>query len=79
MKTFKMSIGTNGRMTLIYDDLHTGLMEQGHSTVTRASNVEPCAGGWKATMRDGTVIGPYRLRADALAAEVKYLESKLFS
>ena len=78
MKTFKMSIGTNGKVAMIYDDAHAPFMELGHATVTRASNVEPAAGGWQATMRDGTVIGPYRLRADALAAEVKYLEAKLF-
>ena len=33
---------------------------------------------WTAAMNDGTLLGPYRLREEALRAEVKYLEAKLF-
>ena len=78
-KTFKLSISRSGSITAIYDDVHADLMTKGKAQVRRASNVEPAPqGGWTATMTDGTVLGPYRLRKDALDAEVAYLESKLF-
>jgi hypothetical protein len=79
-KTFKLSISRSGSITAIYDDAHADLMAKGTAQVRRASNVEPAPqGGWLATMTDGTVLGPYRLRSTALAEEVKYLESKLFA
>ena len=78
-KTFKLSISRSGSITAIYDDVHADLMAKGTAQVRRASQVEPDpTGGWTATMNDGTVLGPYRLRSTALAEEVKYLESKLF-
>lgn len=80
MKTkFKLSINRSGSITAIYDDVHADLMAKGKAQVRRASAVEPAPdGGWTATMTDGTVLGPYRLRSETLTAEVAYLESKLF-
>ncbi len=47
------------------------------SSVTRASNVEPDKDGqWWAEMRDGSRLGPFQLRSEALAAEVKWLEER---
>jgi hypothetical protein len=78
-KTFKLSISPSGSITAIYDDVHADLMAKGTAQVRRASTVEPAPqGGWLATMNDGTVLGPYRLRSEALSAEVQYLDSKLF-
>lgn len=75
----KMSL-QGGKVTAIYSDDLAGLIDKATSVqVRRASAVEPSEdGGWTATMTDGTVLGPYRLRQTALDEEVKYLESKLF-
>lgn len=70
----------NGRITAIYSDELAGLIEQAKTcSIRRASNVEPTADGqWEARMvDDGVVLGPFRLRGDALAAEVRYLEDQL--
>lgn len=79
MKQSKLAISADGEVTMIYSDETAELLEElGEATVERVSNVEPVAGGWQATMIDGAVLPVYRLRADALAAEVEYLNSKLF-
>lgn len=76
----KIAIDEAGIITMIYDDEFIDLYDEGNTHITRVSSVEPTIGGqWKASMRDGTVLGPYRLRQEALDAEVKYLEAKLFS
>jgi hypothetical protein len=69
-----------GKVTAIYsDDLADLAGKASRVEIRRASHVEPTSDGqWAATMNDGTVLGPYRLRSEALAEEVKYLESKLF-
>jgi len=72
-----LTIADGGKITGIYSDDLADLMAEGKSTTTRASNVEPADGGWKATMRDGTVLGPFPLRGSALAAEVEYLKGVL--
>jgi hypothetical protein len=70
----------HGKVTAIYsDDLADLAGKASHVEIRRASAVEPTPEGqWTATMNDGTVLGPYRLRSEALAAEVQYLDSKLF-
>ena len=77
--TFKLKIA-DGKITAIYSDLHADLMAKGTATVRRASAVEPTEDGtgWTATMNDGTVLGPFRLRQTALDEEVRYLDAKLF-
>jgi len=52
----------------------TGL---GRGRIDRASRVEPdAAGGWWADLgpSGGPVLGPFRRRSEALAAEVRWLE-----
>ena len=74
----KISVDTEGIMTAIYSDSLAPLVEEGTADIKRVSNVEPCPGGWKAYLNDGTVLGPFKLRQEALDAEVKYLEGELF-
>lgn len=76
----RILISKNGKVTFIYDDELAGLLGKGiKASITRVSNVEPCDGGWSATMvDDGTVLGPFPLRQQALEAEIAYLEQKLF-
>ncbi len=46
---------------------------------TRASHVEPCAGGWSADMSPvgGPVLTGFTKRSQALAAEVAWLEENV--
>ena len=73
-----MSIDKEGTLTMLYNDKLADLCEEGNTKIERISNVEPAPGGWKAYMLDGVVLGPYRLRQEALDAEVEYLNKKLF-
>lgn len=68
-------IEANGTVRYIYsDDLHADF---GADSIRRASHVEPAPGGWTADMgpSGGPVLGPFAKRGEALAAEVKWLES----
>ena len=85
MKTSKIAIETDGTITMIYDDEIADLIALGNGTITRVSNVEPTNAwpyGWTVTMTNPAepfpLPGVFRLRTAALAAEVAYLESKLF-
>ena len=92
MQPLKLAIETDGTITAIHDDALAPLYLEGRADITRASSVEPhrwiefepatchqseSITGWLATMNDGTKLGPYRLRSEALAAEVAYLEKQL--
>lgn len=73
-------IDPRGRLTLVYLDRLAELLEHGLATVRRASHVEPGpAGGWTVDLSpsQGPVLGPYRLRAQALAVEAGWLEARL--
>jgi hypothetical protein len=64
------------RLRFVYDDALATLLDLGRAEVRRASHVEPAAGGgWTADMGpvDGPVLGPFRLRGEALAAERRWL------
>lgn len=77
----KLIISINPRtaeLTFIYSDLLADLLKEGKAEIRRVSNVEPCEGGWSAQMINGPLLGPFRLRSEALAAEIKYLEKELF-
>ena len=89
MQSTKIAIEPDGAITMIYSDDAAELIDQGAAVIRRVSNVEPAdpdlcraagvpAAGWMATMTDGIVLGPYRLRAEALDAEIAYLEAQLF-
>ena len=79
MEKLLVKIDKQGVITYIYNDSLAALSQKDGARITRVSHVEPCEGGWGATMvEDGKFIGPFKLRSEALAAEVKYLEEKLF-
>ena len=72
-----MIIDTNGSVSCLYSDA-LELDRIGRLTITRGSHVEPTLDGqWTADMSPvcGPVLGPYRSRRDALAAEVGWLEA----
>jgi hypothetical protein len=71
-----IKIDDDGRISFVYDDALADLLTVGEAIVTRASHVEPApGGGWTADMGPvaGPVLGPFPLRADALAAERAWL------
>ncbi len=78
-KEYTINITPDGVLHFLYDDALTGLMEAGRATVKRASHVEPEPEGgetvWYADMAPvrGPKLGPFRLRDEALAAEVAWL------
>lgn len=82
-------IDANGNMRFIHNDDLSGLLDHGYATIERASHVEPYDGSggepfaakfpgvwWTADMgpSDGPVLGPFKTRAEALAAEVAWLK-----
>lgn len=77
-----IKIAPDGVMTFIYSDALASLCEQGEAVITRASHVEPTADGhgWQADMSpvDGPMLPVCKLRSEALAAEVTFLNQKLF-
>ena len=74
-------IEPDGSVRYIWTDDLAGLAACGNARITRASHVEPDAEGrWTADMgpvSPGTVLGPFRLRGEALEAEIAWLESWL--
>jgi hypothetical protein len=74
-----ISIASDGEIRFIHDDALAPLLELGESSVSRASHVEPTPDGreWTADLSpvSGPVLGPFSLRADALAAERAWLEA----
>ena len=76
-----VTITPDGTLKFLYNDDLRPLMELGKSTVSRASDVEPTAEGeWTADLSrvGGPVLGPFKLREQALAAEVSWLENNNF-
>jgi hypothetical protein len=80
MKAIRLAITPSGTVSAIHDDELAGLFGEGTVRISRASMVEPTADGqWTAEMvADGTVLGPYKLRSEALAAERDWLEERMF-
>lgn len=73
-----ISVNENGALQFIYDDDLAFLTELGDATTKRASQVEPTDNNeWTATMNDGTVLGPFKLRQEALAAEIEFLKERI--
>lgn len=71
-------IEPDGALSFIYNDALADLTAEGNATTQRVSDVEPApGGGWQAAMRGGPVLGPFPLRADALAAEVAWLKEAM--
>lgn len=73
-----LNIGPDGSVRSIYqEEVDIAAALGGTVTIERASHVEPDArGGWSADMRPvgGPILGPFRLRSEALAAEVAWIE-----
>lgn len=67
---------SKGRVRVIYDDDIADLIEEGDSSITRASHVEPAGHGWYADMSPsgGPVLVGFRNRKQALSAEVAWLK-----
>ena len=75
----ELVVGVDGVARCIYDEA-LDLREIGRLTITRASHVEPDAEGyWWADMGpvDGTMLGPFRSRSEALEAERGWLANRL--
>jgi hypothetical protein len=74
-------IAPNGTVHAIYSDGLAKLIEESDTvSISRASHVEPTPDGqWTADMSPvaGPVLGPFRLRQEALDAEVAWLEQHL--
>lgn len=72
-------IGTDGLLKFVYDDELAELLQLGVSQIHRASHVEPTPLGWTADLapRGGDVLGPFPLRAQALQAEIDWLQRDL--
>ncbi len=77
----ELVISSQGAVHCLYDEC-LDLSKLGRLTIRRASHVEPTdEGQWTANLSavSGPVLGPFRLRSDALAAEVGWIESHWLS
>jgi len=74
-------VDEDGSVTFVHDDrVAEALGDLGKATTTRVSHVEPDhLGGWAADMRPlgGPVLGSYRTRQEALAAELEWVAQYL--
>ncbi|MHA2642868.1 MAG: hypothetical protein V2G41_09495 [bacterium JZ-2024 1] len=67
----------------IYDDAAADFLDRlrrhGECLISRASYVEPFDGGWVADLSPvgGPILGPFRLRREALDAERAWLDDYL--
>ena len=67
----------DGQVKCIYDEA-LPLSDLGKLSITRASHVEPTSvGQWMADLSPvgGPQLGPFEKRADALAAEIDWLQT----
>jgi hypothetical protein len=71
-----LTIDIDGTVRFVYSDSLVEYLDLGKSTVVRASHVEPNADGlWIADLgpSGGPQLGPFRLRQEALDAELEWL------
>lgn len=72
----QVMIRPDGTVEFIYDDGLQPLLGAGDGRVRRASHVEPTEDGrWLADLGPvgGPCLGPFRLRRDAISAELAWL------
>ncbi len=75
----ELCISKSGKIVVVYNEA-VDLSALGTTTITRASHVEPdTAGQWWADLGpvSGPRLGPFRLRSQALAAELDWLDARL--
>lgn len=74
-----LSVSTIGHVRAIYSDDLAPLLSEGQASISRASHVEPCEGGWTADLSpvNGPTLGPFPLRSQALQAEIEWLEANI--
>lgn len=75
-----ITISNDGAIAAVYEDGHPVLALDGAKEIKRASHVEPTeAGTWAADMSPvgGPVLPETATRADALVAEVKWLNENI--
>jgi|SRR6185437_2894716 len=75
-----VDIAPDGTITTIYDDALIPLFEEGNTKTRRASHVEPADNGtWTVDLTpvSGPVMTGFRLRGDALNAEVGWIKKNL--
>jgi len=74
-ETIELMIDPSGRVSAIWDDALAELAKLGECRVERASHVEWDGTGWRADLSPvgGPMLGSYRRRQDALAAEHDWL------
>ena len=72
-----ITVDPHGTCRFLWSDDLADLAEGGK--VTRASHVEPSPDGWVADLSpvNGPALGPFRLRSQALSAEITYLEANV--
>lgn len=77
--THTIRVEADGAICAVYADDLIGVTEAiGDARICRASHVEPApdGSGWTADLAPmaGPILGPFARRADALAAEVAWLD-----
>lgn len=76
MTTLTVLISPTGSLQFVWDDKLQPLIDIGRASIERVSHVEPTsAGQWSADLSPiaGPVLGPFRRRGEALAAEREWL------
>ena len=74
MKEIQIRVGA-GNLRYIYTDALSSLNKLGEVKTCRASHVEPVGSEWFADLSpiDGPKLGPFKLREEALQAEVTWI------
>lgn len=73
---------SGGEITAIYNDKLRDLLDDGGSfSIRRVSNVEPEGDTWTADLRKvgGPVLRGFKLRQEALDAEIKWIDENVIS
>lgn len=76
-----ISISPDGSLSFVYSDALIGLLQAGNGQVTRASIVDPSPeGGWTSdlSLSGGPLLGPFHAHDAAIAAEINWLNRRLF-
>lgn len=80
MSTKTVRIDTDGSIRFIWDDKLKPLFDLGKGKISRASHVEPTVEGrWSTDLAPvlGPTLGPFGTRAEALNAEVEWLQENI--